>query len=154
MSWYNLKDPIMLWYSALDPTKTLLLVQFLVQAILLGAVIFFIATDKKKVISTSALDELREVIEQTRQLSDNFREQIKSEVSVVRGVMTEFDDKIREAKLLMEGLEKASVSTKETMKYTPSDVTRLHKGGFDPVEISRITGIPVGEIQLMVKMNP
>jgi hypothetical protein len=144
----------MWWYSSLDPTKTLLLIQFVVQAILLGVVIFFVATDKKKSISPSVLDELKEVIQQTRQLSDNFNDQIKAEVDIVEGVMTELDDKIREAKLLMEGLEKASVSTKDTRKYTPSDVVRLYKGGFDPVDISQITGIPVGEIQLMVKMNP
>jgi hypothetical protein len=144
----------MWWYSSLDPTKTLLLVQFVVQAILLGVVIFFVATDKKKSISPSVLDELKEVIQQTIQLSDNFNDQIKAEVDIVKGAMTELDDKIREAKLLMEGLEKASVSTKEARKYTPLDVIRLDKGGFDPVDISQITGIPVGEIQLMVKMNP
>lgn len=143
-----------MWYASLDPTKTLLLVQFVVQAILLCVVVFFVITDKKKGISPSALDELKEVIQQTRQLSDNFRDQVKTEVDIVKGVMTELDDKIREARLVMEGLEKSAVNTKETRTYTPLDVIRLHKGGFDPVEISRITGIPVGEIQLMVKMNP
>ena len=62
--------------------------------------------------------------------------------------------KIREAKLVADGLEKASAATKETRKYTPADVARLYKGGFDPVDISQITGIPVGEVQLMVKVNP
>jgi hypothetical protein len=143
-----------MWYSSLDPTQTLLVVQFIVQAILLGVVVFFVITDKKKGISSSALDELKELIGQTRQLSDNFRDQIKAEVDIVKGVMTELDDKIREARLLLEGLEKTSMNTKEIRTYTPSDVVRLHKGGFDPVDISRITGIPVGEIQLMVKMSP
>lgn len=143
-----------MWYSSLDPTQTLLLVQFVVQAILLGIVVFFVITEKKKGISSSVLDELEELIGQTRQLSDDFHTQIGSEVDVVKGVMAELDDRIREAKLLMSGLEKASESMKENRTYTPSDVVRLHKGGFDPVEISRITGIPVGEIQLMVKMNP
>ncbi|HQG30673.1 MAG TPA: hypothetical protein PLA83_01995 [Deltaproteobacteria bacterium] len=144
----------MLWCASLDPTKTLLIIQFVVQAILLGVIIFFVVADRKKGISPSALDDLKELIGQTRQLSDNFSNQIKTEVEIVKGAMTELDDKIREAKLLMEGLEKASVNVKEVRKYTPSDVAKLHKGGFDPVDISRITGIPVGEIQLMVKMYP
>ncbi len=143
-----------MWCSSLDPTKILFLVQFAVQAVLLGFVVFFIMTDKKKGISSSSLDELKELIEQTRQLSEGFRDQINTDVEVVKGAINELDDKIREAKLLMEGLEKASANAKEAWKYTPSDVVRLHKGGFDPVDISRITGIPVGEIQLMVKMNP
>lgn len=142
-----------MWYTSLDPTKTLLLIQFVVQAILLCVVIFFVVADKKKNIPPTFLDELKDLIQQTRQLSDNFRDQIQAEVDLVKGVMSNLDDKIREANLLMEGLEKTTVSTKQIRKYTPEDVVRLHKGGFDPVDISQITGIPVGEIQLMVKMN-
>lgn len=143
-----------MWPESLDPTKTLLLVQFLVQAVLLGIVVFFMLVDKKRNIPTSVFDELKSVIQQTQQLSDSFRDQIQAKVDLVNGVIAELDGKIREAELLMEGLEKTSIHTKQARSYTQSDVVRLYKGGFDPVDISQITGIPIGEIQLMVKINP
>lgn len=142
-----------MWGQSLDSTKILLLVQFAVQAGLLVTVIYFILTDKKKNLPTAVLDELKGVLHETQQLSDDFRDQIQSKVDVVKGAMNELDEKIREARLLLEGLEKASVSTKQTRDYNQTDVVRLYKGGFDPVDISQITGIPVGEIQLMVKIS-
>ncbi len=138
--------------QSLDPTKILLLVQFAIQAILLGAVIYFILADKKKTLPTAVLDELKGVLQETQQLSDNFRDQIQTKVDIVKGAMNELDEKIREARLLLEGLEKTAVNTKQVRDYTQADVVRLYKGGFDPVDISQITGIPVGEIQLMVKI--
>jgi len=98
------------------------------------------------------------VIGQTSQLTEGFRDQIQAKVDLVNKAIVELDAKILEAKNTAEGLEKASgmkatAALKETRKYTQSDVIRLHRGGFDPVDISQITGIPVGEVQLMVKVN-
>jgi hypothetical protein len=146
-----------MWFNSLDPLKTLFIIQFAVQAVLLGIVVFLIVVDRKKNIPTSVLDELKAVIGQTSQLTEGFRDQIQARVDLVAKAMAELDAKIREAKLATESLDKAaaaSASARETRKYTQSDVVRLHKGGFDPVDISQITGIPVGEIQLMVKVNP
>lgn len=142
-----------MWFQSLDPTKILLLIQFVVQAVLLGIVIYFILVDKKKNLPTEVLDELKDVLQETQHLSDNFRDQIQAKVDIVKGAMNGLDDKIREARLLLEGLEKTAVNTKQTRDYTQTDVVRLYKGGFDPVDISQITGIPVGEIQLMVKIT-
>jgi hypothetical protein len=143
-----------MWLNSLDPLRTLFFIQFIVQAVLLGIVVFLIISDKKRSIPTSALDELKALIGQTSQLTEGFREQIQFKVDIVAKAMGELDAKIREAKLVAEGLEKAATATKETRNYTAADIARLHKGGFDPVDISQITGIPVGEVQLMVKVNP
>jgi hypothetical protein len=144
--------------NSFDPLKILFVVQFVVQAVLLGIVVFLIMVDKKKNIPTTALDELKAVIGQTSQLTEGFRDQIQAKVDLVKGVMTELDVRIEEAKREADRLEKAAgasaVPAKEARKYTQSDVIRLHRGGFDPVDISQITGIPVGEVQLMVKVNP
>jgi hypothetical protein len=67
-------------------------------------------------------------------------------------VMSDLDAKIRNAELLMKGLEETSLKVKKARQFTPGDVQKLHKGGFDELEISQITGIPVGEIQLMIKV--
>jgi hypothetical protein len=146
-------------FNSLDPMRTLFLIQFVVQAVLLGIVVFLILADKKRSIPTSALDELKTVIGQTSQLTEGFRDQIQAKVDLVNKAMLELDAKIQEARAAGELLEKVSgvragAAAKETRKYTQSDVIRLHKGGFDPVDISQITGIPVGEVQLMVKVSP
>lgn len=144
----------MCWPPSLDPTKTLLLIQFVVQAALIGVVLFLIIFDKKRKISAPVLDDLKDVIRQTEQLSESFREQARGNVDLVKGAVNELEDRIREARLVIEALEKAAGDAKQTRDFTPSDVLRLHKGGFDPLDISRITGIPLGEVQLMVKISP
>jgi hypothetical protein len=136
-----------------DPTKFLLLVQMIVLTILLGIVAFFMIIDRKKKPSPAALDDLKDVIQQTRDLSDSFQEQIQIKIGLVNKVTAELDDKIREARLVMDGLERTNVDARETKSYTPSDVLKLFKGGYEPVDISRITGIPIGEVQLMIKMK-
>jgi hypothetical protein len=151
----------MWWLNSLDPLKTLFVVQFVVQAVLLCIVVYLMVVDKRRSIPTSALDELETVIGQTAQLTEDFRTQIQAKVDLVARAMTELDAKILEAKAAAEALEKASAGAvgeeaskaRETRTYTPSDVARLHKAGFGPVDISQITGIPVGEVQLMVKVN-
>ncbi|HPX50155.1 MAG TPA: hypothetical protein P5146_13050 [Desulfomonilia bacterium] len=137
----------------MDPTGLLLLIQVIVLAVLLGVVVFFILADRKKKPVPSALDDLRDVIQQTRDLSGNFQEQIQINVELVNRVLTELDDKIREARLVIEGLEKTYISARQARDYTSSDVLKLSSGGYGPEDISRITGIPLGEVQLMIKMK-
>jgi len=138
----------------LDPVKILFIAQFIVQAVLLGVVVYLIVIDKKRKIPTEAFDELMGLVEQTRKLSEDFREQTQSNVELVNRVMKDLDSRVQQAKLVIDGMEKTSVHAKETRKFSSEDVIRLFKGGFDPVDISQISGIPVGEIQLMIKITP
>ncbi len=137
----------------MDPTKILLLVQIAVLVVLLAVVIFFLVLDKKKKPLPNAFDELKDVIRQTRDLSGSFQEQIQIKIDLVNRVMAELDDKIREARLTAEEIEKVNLVTRQSRDFTASDVLKLSRGGYEPGDISRLTGIPLGEVQLMIKMN-
>lgn len=137
----------------MDPTKTLLLVQIIVQIILLGIVFFFIVLEKKRRLSTSALDELRRVVQETQNLTDSFHEQMQKKIELVTKVMNELDVKIQDAEKVIKGIEKTSINTRQARQYNQEDVNMMYKGGFALVDISQITGIPVGEVQLMIKVK-
>jgi hypothetical protein len=137
----------------LDPTRILLLVQIAVLAVLLAVVIFFLILDRRKNPLPNAFDELKDVIRQTRDLSGSFQEQIQIKIDLVNQVMAQLDDKIREARLTAEEIEKVNLVTRQSRDFTASDVLKLSRGGYEPGDISRLTGIPLGEVQLMIKMN-
>lgn len=137
----------------MDPTKILLLVQIAVLLVLLAVVIFFLILDKRKKPLPNAFDELKDVIRQTSDLSGSFQEQIQIKIDLVNRVMAELDDKIREARLTAEEIEKVNLVTRQSRDFTASDVLKLSRGGYEPGDISRLTGIPLGEIQLMIKMS-
>lgn len=134
-----------------DPIRLLLYVQLGIQIVLIGFVVFLLFLEKKRKINPDVLDELKEVVKQTQDLSAAFHEQLQQKVNIVAKATKDLDEKIRTSELLMKALEETSLKVKKARQFTPADVQKLHKGGFDPVEISQITGIPVGEIQLMVK---
>ena len=137
----------------MDPTKVLLFAQIIVQIILLGLVFFFIVLEKKRKLPTSVLEELKGVVQETQNLTNSFHEQMTKKIEIVTKVMSELDAKIRDAETVIKGLEKTTVNTKQARQYNSEDVIRLHKGGFALVDISQITGIPVGEVQLMIKVK-
>lgn len=137
----------------MDPTRILLLVQIAVLAVLLAVVIFFLILDRRKKPLPNAFDELKDVIRQTRDLSGSFQEQIQIKIDLVNQVMAQLDDKIREARLTAEEIEKVNLVTRQSRDFTALDVLKLSRGGYEPGDISRLTGIPLGEVQLMIKMN-
>ena len=78
---------------------------------------------------------------------------MQKKIEIVTKVMNELDAKTREAETIIKGLEKTALNAKQVRQYNQEDVLRLHKGGFALVDISQITGIPVGEVQLMIKVK-
>ncbi|HHO75903.1 MAG TPA: hypothetical protein ENN05_05690 [Deltaproteobacteria bacterium] len=137
----------------MDPTKLLLVVQIVVQIVLLGFVVFFIVLERKRAVPTSVLDELKDVIKQTQELSDRFHEQVDKKIDIVTKIMDELDNRIQDAKSVMKVLEKTTEVTRQSRQYNQEDVLRLFRGGFTPVDIAQITGIPVGEVQLTIKLR-
>lgn len=137
----------------MDPTKVLLFVQIVVQIILLGFVVFFIVLERKRKLPTSVLEELKSVVKETQNLSEDFNKQIQNKIEIVSQVMNDLDAKIHEAQRIMKVLKKVSVNTQQSGQYSQEDVVRLHKKGFELMDISQITGIPIGEIQLMIKVQ-
>jgi hypothetical protein len=131
----------------------LLFAQIVVQIILLGLVVFFIVLEKKRKPPTNVLDELKSVVQDTQNLTNSFHEQVNKKIEIVTKVMSELDAKIRDAETVIKGLEKMSVNAKQVRQYNSEDVLKLHAGGFALVDISQITGIPVGEVQLMIKVK-
>ena len=139
--------------SVSDPTRLLLLAQLVIQVILIAFVVFLLVLERRRRLKPDFLDELKAVVNQTQDLSMSFQDHVQERVTILGKIMADLDAKIRSAEVLMKALEETSVKVKKTRQFSQVDVQKLHQGGFDAVEISRITGIPVGEIQLMIKVG-
>jgi hypothetical protein len=138
---------------AVDPTRLLLIVQVVIQVILIAFVMFLLVLEKKRKFKPDALEELKAVVKQTQDLSNAFHENVQKRIDLVAKVMNDLDGKIRNAEVLMKALEETSMKVKKARQFNSSDVVKLHRGGFDDLEISQITGVPLGEIQLMIKVS-
>jgi hypothetical protein len=136
-----------------DPTRLLLIAQVVIQVILIAFVVFLLVLEKKRKVKPDALEELKEVVKQTQDLSNAFHGNVQQRIDLVAKVMGDLDSKIRNAEVLMKALEETSLKVKKARQFNSSDVLKLHRGGFDVLEISQITGVPVGEIQLMIKVS-
>ena len=136
-----------------DPTRLLLIAQVVIQVILIAFVVFLLVLEKKRKVKPDALEELKSVVKQTQDLSNAFHGNVQQRIDLVAKVMGDLDSKIRNAEVLMKALEETSKKVKKARQFNSSDVLKLHRGGFDDIEISQITGVPVGEIQLMIKVS-
>ena len=138
-----------------DPIRLLLIAQLVIQVILIAFVVFLLVLEKRRRVRPEALDELKAVVKQTKDLSDTFHGNVQQRVDLLTKVMSDLDSKIKNAEVLIKALEETSVKVKKARQFNSSDVQKLHRGGFEALEISQITGVPVGEIQLMIKVgNP
>ncbi|MCD6570802.1 MAG: hypothetical protein J7L53_08895 [Deltaproteobacteria bacterium] len=137
----------------MDSTKILLIAQFILQIIFLGLVIFIFVREKRDKIPSEVLDRLKEIIGESKDLSSEFSSQIQEKVELISNVMKGLDARIDNAKAILNSLEEVIDKASTIRKYTKSDILKLSKGGFDPVSISQVTGIPVGEVELMLKIK-
>jgi vacuolar-type H+-ATPase subunit I/STV1 len=138
-----------------DHIRLLLIAQLVIQVILIAFVVFLLVLEKRRRVRPEALDELKAVVKQTKDLSDTFHGNVQQRVDLLTKVMSDLDSKIKNAEVLIKALEETSVKVKKARQFNSSDVQKLHRGGFEALEISQITGVPVGEIQLMIKVgNP
>ncbi|MGC9325646.1 MAG: DUF6115 domain-containing protein [Desulfomonilia bacterium] len=136
-----------------EPTKILLLIQIIIQIILIGFVVFLVFSEKKKKISPGVLDELKDILKETQELSDTFHAQVQAKIEVVSRVIRDLDQKIKEADSRIKILEETSLKAKNSRQFSREDVLRLSSAGYDSLSIAQITGIPVGEVQLMIKVK-
>lgn len=142
-----------MFHPLADPTHLLLFAQLVIQVILIAFVVFLLVLEKRRRLKPGFLDELRTVVDQTQGLSRSFQDHVQQKVEVLGKIMSDMDTKIRSAEVLIKALEETSLKVKKSRQFNQSDVQKLHKGGYDDIEISQITGIPVGEIQLMIKVG-
>ncbi len=136
-----------------DPTRLLLIAQVVIQVILIAFVVFLLVLEKRRKVKPGALEELKAVVKQTQDLSNAFHNNVQQRIDLVSKVMSDLDSKIRNAEGLIKALEETSLKVKKARQFNSSDVLKLHRGGFDALEISQITGVPVGEIELMIKVS-
>lgn len=139
-------------FSGIDPTRFLLIIQLVIQVVLIAFVVFLLAMEKRRKVKPNSIDELKDVIRQTQDLTNSFHGDVQNNLELLTKVMNDLDGKIRHAEVLMKALEETSVKVKKARQFSAADVQKLHKGGFDALEISQITGVPVGEVQLMIKV--
>ncbi len=137
----------------MDSTKILLIAQFTVQIIFLGLVIVIFLRERRRKIPTELIDKLEEVIEESKHLSSEFSRHIQEKAELVSNMMEGLDLRVRNAKVVLEDLEAALNKVTTLRKYTKSDIIKLSKSDFDPIRISQITGIPTGEVELMLKVD-
>jgi len=135
-----------------DPTRLLLLAQLVIQIILIAFVVFLLVLEKRRRVKPDVVDELKVIVSQTQDLSKTLQTDIPQRIEVLAKVMADMDAKIRTSEMLIKVLEETALKVKKARQFTQADVQKLHRGGFDPVEIAQITGIPVGEVQLMIKV--
>lgn len=137
----------------MDPQKILLFAQIGIQIFLIILVVVIIFRDKKKVAPVHTMDELKSLLEETQRLNDEFSRLIQQKSGIITRLIEELDLKMHEAEAVKSGLDDIIGKARMVKTYTKADVLRFSKGGLDPLEISQITEIPVGEIQLMIKLT-
>ncbi len=137
----------------MDPQKILLFAQIGIQIFLIILVVVIIFRDKKKITPVHTMDELKSLLEETQRLNDEFSRLIQQKSGIITRLIEELDLKMHEAEAVKSGLDDIIGKARMVKTYTKADVLRFSQGGLDPLEISQITEIPVGEIQLMIKLT-
>ncbi|MEA2102668.1 MAG: hypothetical protein U9P80_08880 [Thermodesulfobacteriota bacterium] len=132
--------------------------QIIILVILTGVVVLMIIKDRGKKRLLGKLNGLDEIIDRTQSLSDGLAEQIKERSDIVSRLTGDLDRRIARAEVLLNDLESDMDSMDRhaaaaTRAFSKNDVMRLIDKGHDPHEIARMTGIPIGEIQLMIRVH-
>jgi hypothetical protein len=136
----------------LDPDRILLYAQLVIQVFLIFLVIVLIIRDRKKSIPSQALDNLKQLLDETQKINEEFAAIIQQKAGIVRHLMDELEKRIQDAQNLRSVLGEGRGNNPDAKTYSTGDVLRLSKEGHDALEIARITGIPAGEIQLMIRL--
>jgi len=136
----------------LSPDKLLLYAQILIQIFLVFLVIVLIMRDRKRSVSAQALDNLKKLLDETQKINEEFAAVIQQKTGMVQRLMDELEDRMQAAQNLKTVLGPGGSSIPAAKSHSTADVLRLSKEGHDALEISQITGIPVGEVHLMIKL--
>jgi len=136
----------------LSPDKILLYAQIVIQIFLVFLVVVLVLRDRRRSVSTQALDNLKQLLEETQKINEEFAAAIQQKTSMVQRLMDELDNRMQAAQNLKTVLGPGTSNTPAAKSRSTADVLKLSKEGRDVLEISRITGIPVGEVHLMIKL--
>lgn len=136
----------------MSPEKILLYAQIVIQIFLVFLVIVLILRDRKRSVSSQALDNLKKLLEETQKINEEFAAAIQQKTGMVQHLMDELEHRIQAAQNLKTVLGSGGSNIPAAKSRSTADVLKLSKEGHDAIEISRITGIPVGEVHLMIKL--
>lgn len=136
----------------MGPDKILLYAQIVIQILLVLLVVVLIVRDRKRAVSSQALDNLKKLLEETQKINEEFAAGIQQKTAVVQRLMEELENRVQAAQNLKNVLGSGGSDMPAAKSHSTADVLRLSKEGHDAIEISQITGIPVGEVLLMIKL--
>ena len=136
----------------MSPDKILLYTQLLIQIFLVFLVIILILRDRKRSVSAQALDNLKKLLDETQKINEEFAAAIQQKTGMVQRLMDELEDRMQAAQNLKTVLGSGGSKIPGAKSHSTAYVLRLSKEGHDALEISQITGIPVGEVHLMIKL--
>lgn len=136
----------------MSPDKILLYAQILIQIFLVFLVIVLILRDRKRAVSAQALDNLKKLLDETQKINEEFAAVIQQKTGMVQRLMDELENRMQAAQNLKTVLGSGDSNIPAAKSHSTADVLRLSKEGHDALEISQITGIPVGEVHLMIKL--
>lgn len=136
----------------MDHYNILFYAQLVVQVFLIVLVIVLFLRDKQKTVPTQALDDLRRMLDETATINAQFSSLIQQKLEMVKDLMRELERKMEAAQTLKADLDESTLNTQTKKNYSKGDVIRLSQAGLATLEIARITGIPEGEIHLMLKL--
>jgi len=138
----------------LDPSRIVLYTQIIVQIVLLMFIVILILRERRRRVSPEAIDALRAAIEDARHLSDEFVRQVQEKADFITCLMQDLEKRIRDADEAVQQLRpSADRGDHQPRHYSKAEVMNLYREGSKPENIARLTGIPLGEIQLMIKLN-
>ena len=136
----------------MSPDKILIYAQIVIQIFLVLLVILLILRDRQRSVSSQALDNLKKLLGETQKINEEFADAIQQKTSMVQQLMDELENRMQAAQNLKTVLGSGGSNKPPEKSHSTADVLRLSKDGHDALEISRITGIPVGEVHLMIKL--
>lgn len=130
----------------------------------LAALVITLLVRRPKTVNPSACEELtaslEKIILETRQLGSDFEANLQERHKLINQITSELDSRLNEAKKVCTQLETLQQSTEAMVRPEPlkrnadhQEVLRLARKGLRVEAIARQLKKPVGEVELILKLN-
>ncbi|HDP26242.1 MAG TPA: hypothetical protein ENN34_12480 [Deltaproteobacteria bacterium] len=136
-----------------EPSQVFLLTQIVIQLVLIGIVAFLVITEKRHRFDPGVVDEIRGLVKEAQDAVETVHEKVQSEIKGAELLMKDLEQAINVAESLIKVMEEVTVKMRRAYQFSRDDIEKLHGAGYDALSIAQITGIPLGEVQLMIKIK-
>jgi len=130
----------------------------------LAALVLTLLVRKPKTVNASACEELttslEQIITETRQLGSDFEANLQERHKLINQITAELDARLTEARKVCAQLETLQQSAEASVRPDPlkrnadhQEVLRLARKGLRVEAIARQLKKPVGEVELILKLN-